>query len=289
MLEMLKSKKLFMLALTAILSIILLAACGTNKNGGGSTSGSDSGSSEGSGTTETAGNALETIKERDKLIVGVKYDTKLFGLKNPSSGEVEGFDIDIAKQLAKSILGDESKIELVEVTSKTRMPLLNKGDIDMIVATMTITEERKKEVDFTDVYFEAGQSLLVKKGSPIKSIEDLNSKTTVLAVKGSTSTDNIREMAPEAPVLEFENYAEAFTALKAGQGDTLTTDNSILLGMASEDNNYELVGGTFTDEPYGIAVKKGETELLDALNAALKELKENGEYDKIHDSWLNVE
>ncbi|BAQ10310.1 glutamine-binding protein [Bacillus sp. OxB-1] len=286
---MLKSKKLFMLALTAILSIILLAACGTNKNGGGSTSGSDSGSSEGSGTTETAGNALETIKERDKLIVGVKYDTKLFGLKNPSSGEVEGFDIDIAKQLAKSILGDESKIELVEVTSKTRMPLLNKGDIDMIVATMTITEERKKEVDFTDVYFEAGQSLLVKKGSPIKSIEDLNSKTTVLAVKGSTSTDNIREMAPEAPVLEFENYAEAFTALKAGQGDTLTTDNSILLGMASEDNNYELVGGTFTDEPYGIAVKKGETELLDALNAALKELKENGEYDKIHDSWLNVE
>ena len=286
---MLKSKKLFMLALTAILSIILLAACGTNKNEGGSASGSDSGSSEGSGATETAGNALETIKERDKLIVGVKYDTKLFGLKNPSSGEVEGFDIDIAKQLAKSILGDESKIELVEVTSKTRMPLLNKGDIDMIVATMTITEERKKEVDFTDVYFEAGQSLLVKKGSPIKSIEDLNSKTTVLAVKGSTSTDNIREMAPEAPVLEFENYAEAFTALKAGQGDTLTTDNSILLGMASEDNNYELVGGTFTDEPYGIAVKKGETELLEALNAALKELKENGEYDKIHDSWLNVE
>src|SRR5690606_1735896 len=107
--------------------------------------------------------------------------------------------------------------------------------------------------------------------------EDLNSKTTVLAVKGSTSTDNIREKAPEAPVLEFENYAEAFTALKAGQGDTLTTDNSILLGMASEDDNFELVGGTFTDEPYGIAVKKGETELLDALNAALKEMKENGE------------
>ncbi|MFS0574465.1 transporter substrate-binding domain-containing protein [Sporosarcina sp. 179-K 3D1 HS] len=283
---MLKSKKLLLLALTAILSIILLAACGTDKKEEGSTSGSDAGGSSGS---ETAGNALETIKERDKFVVGVKYDTKLFGLKNPSSGEVEGFDIDIAKQLAKAILGDESKIELVEVTSKTRMPLLNKGDIDAIVATMTITEERKKEVDFTDVYFEAGQSLLVKKGSPIKSIEDLNSKTTVLAVKGSTSTDNIREAAPEAPVLEFENYAEAFTALKAGQGDTLTTDNSILLGMASEDDNYELVGGTFTDEPYGIAVKKGETELLEALNAALKELKENGEYDKIYDTWLNVE
>ena len=91
---------------------------------------------------------LETIKERDKIVFGVKYDTKLFGLKNPTTGEVEGFDIDIAKQLAKEILGDETKVEFVEVTSKTRIPLLNKGDIDAIIATMTISEERKKEVDF---------------------------------------------------------------------------------------------------------------------------------------------
>ena len=83
----------------------------------------------------------------------MKYDTKLFGLKNPSSGEVEGFDIDVAKQLAKEILGDENKVEFMEVTSKTRIPLLNKGDIDAIIATMTVTEERKKEVDFTDSIF----------------------------------------------------------------------------------------------------------------------------------------
>lgn len=265
---MFKTKKMFRLVVIALMAVLVLAACGSTDEG---TSGKSSG---------------DNGKDSDKIVFGVKYDTKLFGLKNPTSGEVEGFDIDIAKQLAKEILGDESKVEFVEVTSKTRIPLLNKGDIDAIIATMTITEDRKKEVDFTEVYFEAGQSLLVKKGSPVQSIDDLTKDTTVLAVKGSTSTDNIRKAAPDAPVLEFENYAEAFTALKAGKGEALTTDNSILMGMASEDDSFELVGGTFTDEPYGIAVKKGNTELLDKLNKALETIHSNGEFDKVYDKWF---
>ncbi|AXI10721.1 transporter substrate-binding domain-containing protein [Oceanobacillus sp. 143] len=271
-----KLKRLSVLAVVALLSIILLAACGSS-------------SENASGDGEKGGNVLEDIKDRDKIIFGVKYDTRLFGLKDPASGEVEGFDIDIAKQIAKEIVGDETKVEFVEVTSKTRIPLLNKGDIDAIIATMTISEERKKEVDFSDVYFEAGQSLLVKKGSPIESVDDLTKDTTVLAVKGSTSTDNIREAAPDAQVLEFENYQEAFTALKSGQGDTLTTDNSILLGMASEDDSFELVGGTFTDEPYGVAVKKGQKELVDAINDALTAMKDNGKYDEIYNEWIDME
>lgn len=271
-------KKLILLTVAALMSVLLLAACGANKEV------ATTGSKEGS--TEQGGSILDTIKQRDKIVFGVKNDTKLFGLKDPATGEVSGFDIDIAKRIAKEILGDENKAEFVEVTSKTRIPLLNKGDIDAIVATMTITEERKKEVDFSNVYFEAGQSLLVKKGSPIQSNKDLTKDTTVLAVKGSTSTINIRKAAPDAPVLEFENYAEAFTALKAGQGVALTTDNAILLGMASEDNSFELVGGTFTDEPYGIAVKKGNTELVDAINGVLDTLKSNGEYDAIYKKWF---
>ncbi|WP_373232412.1 transporter substrate-binding domain-containing protein [Cohnella sp.] len=230
--------------------------------------------------------AIEDIKTRGKFVVGVKYDTNLFGLKDPGTGEVNGFDIDIAKAIAKNILGDETKIELVEVTSKTRIPMLNNGDIDAIVATMTITEERKKEVDFTDVYFNAGQSLLVKKGSPIQSIADLKKGVKVLGVKGSTSVKNIAEKAPEATVLQFENYQDAFTALKAGQGDTLTTDNAILYGMTQQDPNYIMVGGNFTDEPYGIAVKKGETEFAKTINELLTSMKASGEYDKIYEKWL---
>jgi len=268
-------KRFFTLALISLFAVLLLAACGgkDDKATGGSNDGKDKG-------------VMGQIEKRDKFIFGVKHDTRLFGLKNPSTGEVEGFDIDLAKALAKEILGDENKIEFKEVTSKTRIPMLNNGDIDAVIATMTISEERKKEVDFTDVYFEAGQSLLVKKGSKIKGLDDLKKGTKVLAVKGSTSAVNIREKAPETQVLEFENYAEAFTALKAGKGDALTTDDSILYGMADEDPSFGLVGGTFTDEPYGIAVKKGNTDLVDKLNEALKKIRESGEYDKIKSKWI---
>lgn len=274
---MFKKRNWFMLMLIAALTVVLVA-CGDDEE-----------SSDSEGSADSSASALETLKSNDKIVWGVKNDTKLFGLKNPSTGEVEGFDIDIAKEITAIILGDASKVEFKEVTSKTRIPMLNNGEIDAIVATMTITEERKKEVDFSDVYFEAGQSLLVKKGSKIQSIDDLDNSSKVLAVKGSTSAINIREKAPEAQVLEFENYAEAFTALKAGQGDTLTTDNSILYGMASEDNNYELVGGTFTDEPYGIAMKKGSDDFVKAVNDALAELKANGKYDEIYEKWIVLE
>lgn len=273
---MLKKKKWLKLSLLSLLAVILLAGCG---------GGNDSDKAEEGGGKNKEKDVLAQVKEKDKIVFGVKNDTRLFGLKNPSTGEVEGFDIDIAKALAAEILGDENKVEFKEVTSKTRMALLNNGDIDAIVATMTITEDRKKEVDFTDVYFDAGQSLLVKKGSDIKGIDNLKGKK-VLAVKGSTSSINIREKAPEAQVLEFENYSEAFAALKSGQGDALTTDDSILYGMADEDPSYGLVGGTFTEEPYGIAVKKGNAEFVEELNKALKSLKDSGKYDEIHDKWI---
>ncbi|MCX7571240.1 transporter substrate-binding domain-containing protein [Tumebacillus sp. DT12] len=270
-------KKAMSVLVISSMATFALVGCGS----------SDSGTKDGgSGSKTEAAGTLDAIKKRDKLIAGVRYDANLFGLKNPGTGNVEGFDIDIAKAVAKDILGDESKIELKEVTSKTRIPMLDKGDIDMIVATMTINEERKKQVNFSDVYFKAGQSLLVKKGSAIKSIDDLKKGTKVVAVKGSTSAKNIKEKAPETEVLEFENYAEAFTALKSGKGDTLTTDNAILMGMAAQDADYVLTGGEFTDEPYGIAVKKDDKAMTDAVNAALKKLKDNGEYNKIYKKWF---
>jgi len=226
------------------------------------------------------------IKEEPTIIWGVKYDTRLFGMMDIETRKVEGFDIDIAKAITKEILGENGKAEFVEVTSKTRIPLLKNGNIDAIIATMTITEDRKKEVDFSDIYFDAGQSLLVKKGSHIKDIKDLTSDDTVLAVKGSTSTINIRKHAPDANILELENYAEAFTALQSGQGQAMTTDNAILLGMASENDNYELTGGAFTNEPYGIAINKGQEAFLKEVNGALRKMHDNGTYNEIFEKWF---
>lgn len=229
---------------------------------------------------------LKQAQDNNEIIWGIKYDTRLFGMMNIETREVEGFDIDIAKALTEEMLGKDATATFVEVTSKTRIPLLKNGNINAIIATMTISEERKKQVDFSDVYFDAGQSLLVKKGSPITNVKDLDSSFTVLAVKGSTSAINIRAAAPEARILELENYAECFTALQSGQGDAMTTDNAILLGMASENNNYELVGGSFTEEPYGIAINKNQKNFTKAINDALKTIHENGIYDEIYKKWF---
>ena len=143
-----------------------------------------------------------------------------------------------------------------------------------------------KKNNFSLRYFAAGQSLLVKEGSPIKSIEDLNKDTNVLSVKGSTSEQNIREKAPDAPVQLYDDYAQAFSALKAGKGDVLTTDNAILMGMHKEDPSYVLVGGLFTEEPYGMILKKGDDDFTKYVNDFLKELQKNGTLDQLYNKWF---
>lgn len=233
-------------------------------------------------------NALAKIKQRDKVIVGVKYDTYLFGYKDPLDRQVKGFEIDLMKEFAKRLLGDEKKVEFKEVTSKTRIKLLQAGDVDVVVATMTITEQRKKQIDFTNVYFLAGQSLLVKKGSGIKSIQDLKGKK-VSTAKGAVSGKNIKKWVPEVNVEEYENYADALTALKSGKVDGLTTDDSILFGMERQNPDLEVVGGQFTKEPYGMGVRKGNHQLKNELNKFIEEIKQNGKYDEIYRKWFRRE
>ncbi|MCP0887242.1 transporter substrate-binding domain-containing protein [Ligilactobacillus sp. WILCCON 0076] len=232
-------------------------------------------------------NIYQADKKTKTITWGIKSDTRLFGLMNIKTGQSEGFDIDMAKALTKKIYGKNAKVKFVTTTITTKIPLLKNGNIDAVIAAMTITPERKEYVDFSTPYFNAGQSLLVKKGSSITSIKDLNKKNiTVLAVKGSTAVANIEKYAPKAKVLEYDDYGQAFTALKSGQGDAMTTDNGILYGIAKENKGYAVVGGTFTNEPYGIAVNKGQKQLLHAINKALAELKEDGTYARLANKWF---
>lgn len=230
----------------------------------------------------------ERIDEQKTPVLtwGVKADTNLFGYYNIESAQIEGFDVDIAKALTDEMTNSTGKAEFVEVTSKTRIPLLKNGKIDGILATMTITEEREKEVDFSDVYFNGGQSLLVHEDSEIESLEDLTEDHTVLAIKGSSSTQNMRELAPQVDVLDLENYSEGFVALQSGQGDALTTDNAILLGMIATNPDYRLAGSNFTDEPYGIAINKGQDEFHKRLEEALDTIQDNGVYDEVYAKWF---
>lgn len=237
---------------------------------------------------ENDSNILETIKKRGKLVVGVKYDTYLFGYKDPKDQQVKGFEVDLMKEFAKYLLGDEKKVEFKEVTSKTRIKLLDSKDVDVVAATMTITEQRKKQIDFTNVYFLAGQSLLVKKGSGIKGLNDLKGKV-VSTAKGATSGRNIKNLQPAVRVEEYENYADALTALKSGKVDAVTTDDSILFGMEQQNPDLEVVGGQFTKEPYGMGVHKDHKELTKELNKFLGEIKRNGKYDQLYRKWFRRE
>ncbi|HET7616399.1 MAG TPA: transporter substrate-binding domain-containing protein [Bacillales bacterium] len=265
---------LFMLVFTFSFA---LAGCGSS--GGSNTAGGDE-----------AKSTLQKIKDRGKLIAGVKYDVKLFGLKDPASGKIKGYDADLMRALAKHIFGEDKNIEDIlefkQVNSKTRFEMVNNGEVDMASATATVTPDREKKVDFSNIYFIAGQSLLVKKGSPIKSIDDLGPDTTVIAVKGSTSEKNIKEKAPDAPVQLFDDYAQAFSALKAGKGVTLTTDNAILLGMHKEDPNYVLTGGLFTDEPYGMIFRENDDRFRKYVNDFLNQMKESGKLAEIYKKWF---
>jgi putative glutamine transport system substrate-binding protein len=173
------------------------------------------------------------IMKTDRMNWGVKGDTKLMGLMNIKTGKLEGFDVEMAKEITKRVNPD-AKVVYTQITSGTRVPMLINGNIDAIIATMSVTPDRQKVVDFSQPYFNAGQSILVKKSSKYHNVKELNTpKARVLAVQGSTSIDEIKEFAPKAKVVGLQDYATALTALKAGQGDALTTDNGILYGMAA--------------------------------------------------------
>ncbi len=221
----------------------------------------------------------------DKRVrIGVKADTPPFGV---ASGDTYvGFDIDIAMAVAKQ-LGIE-QVEFVPVTSADRIKRLLHGDVDMVVASMTITRYREKKVDFTLPYFQDGEGLLVKKESPIASYLDLAGKT-VGCVKGSTSSYYMKQVAPDCATKVYANFDELMAGFDKDEVDAITTDTLILIGLmknAREPDAYRLAGDRFTTEPYGIAVPENQSRWRDALDSAIQELWENGRWQVICDSWF---
>lgn len=260
-----KRWKYLALVITSLLLAVTLSACGSKPL--------------------SAQNVYENDKKSKTVTWGVKADTKLIGLIDVKDGKEKGFEIDLAKAITKKMYGKNATAKFVTVTSQSRIPLLKNGNIDAIIATMTITPEREKILDFSNSYFDAGQSILVKNNSSVKKVQDLDGKT-VIGVVGSNSVQNVKKFAPKAQVLQLPDYAQALTALKSGQGDALTTDNVILAGMAVNNPGYKLQGKAFTTEPYGIGINKGQTEFKSAINKALKEVEADGTYNKLVIKWF---
>ncbi|MBM4434438.1 MAG: glutamate ABC transporter substrate-binding protein [Chloroflexi bacterium] len=229
-----------------------------------------------------------SIQTKGKLRVGTREDNVPFGLKNPATSKFEGFDVDIVREFAIAIFGNEAKadpdkfIEYVPVVSATRIPTLKDNKADVIAATFTINDERLKEIDFSTVYFRTGQKVMVKKdNATIKSVADLKDKT-VCTAKGSTSEKNIAAKNKDAKLLLLDSYAPCLIALQQGQADAISTDETILFGLVKQDPNTKIVGDYFSDEPYGIGVNKGRTVFVPFLNKVIADMIASGRWAEIY-------
>lgn len=234
-------------------------------------------------TQKKAMTPVDKIREKGVLTVGVKFDSKPFGFVE--NGEVKGLDIDIARKIAKNILDDENKIEFVEVTSENRISKLMNEEIDLIIATMTDTQERRYLVDFSTPYYVSGQAILCKNNSAVKSAANLSNYNTVL-VKGTTAEKTFRQYYRKSNVITVSNYKEGFEKVKNSKDTCLVADDAILQGFIMDNPGYQIFNKKLSQEPYAIAMRKGEEPLKNIVDYTVKSLEMSGELEQIKDKWI---
>ena len=248
---------------------LALAACGSDAGDTGSGSG-DSGSAGAGG-----------------LKIGIKFDQPGLGLKKGS--EYTGFDVDVAKYVAKELGTDAADITWVQAPSAQRETLISTGQVDMVVATYSITDARKEKVSFAGPYFVAGQDLLVRADDTSITGPDALKGKKLCSVTGSTSAQKVKDAYPGVQLQEFATYSECLPALANKGVDALTTDDTILAGFASQPEyagKFKVVGKPFSEEKYGIGLKKGDTATCEKVNAAITKMITDGSWQKALDANL---
>jgi polar amino acid transport system substrate-binding protein len=224
------------------------------------------------------------IKARGKLLAGVKYDTPPFGFLDDKN-QPAGFDIDLVRKIGEHL---GVPVELVKVTSPTRIPLLVSGNVDLVAASMTHTRERDKTIDFSITYYTGAQSLLVPKSSSINGLRDLDGKQ-VAVQQATTLEKNLAQAAPKAKIIAFKDYNSAWLALAQGRVDAFTGSLNILHGFAKNNDGFKIVGERFSLEPFGVGVRQGDSALRDEINFALQDLWTSGQYAELYRKWFGVD
>jgi ABC-type amino acid transport substrate-binding protein len=268
----------------AVLALVLglaLAGCGDDEESGG---GGEATSTPAAEVEKfDAGTPLGDIQEKGEIAIGVKYDVPPFGFNNPSSGKVEGFDVDLGQAIADK-LGVEPKF--IEAISDNRIPFLQDGTADVILSPMTINEERVGQIEFSDPYYIAKGRILVKEdNSEITGVDSLGGKNVCTAL-GSTYEATLKDQAPDAKLKLVDSYSECLESLQNGSVDAISTDDVILTGMIIQDDTLKLVGDELSQEPYGAGIKKGNTELQEFVNGVFSEYKDDGRYDETYEKWV---
>lgn len=240
------------------------------------------------------GSAVRRIRERGRLIAGVAADTLLLGARNPAkNGVIEGFDIDMVNAVAASIFDDfdpknpEDRVELRVITAADRIPFLEKDrSLDIVVRNMTVNCVRWQHVAFSQVYYDAGQKVLVGENTGIDSIDDLAGKR-ICAPKGTTSIENIQKIQPEAIPVESTDNSACMILFQNGEADGVSTDDTVLAGLAAQDPYAKVLKTEFlTQEPYGIAANLADVDLVRLINKTLEDMRRDGRWQKSYDFWL---
>ena len=229
---------------------------------------------------------IGAIRERGVLRVGVKVDVPRFGYLNPDTGVIEGMEIDLARAIAKDILNDADAVKLVSITAQTRGPMLDNGEIDIVIATFTITEERRKSFNFSRSYFTDELGYLVRRDSSVKRPENLNGKNVGVARAGTAKTaleDECARLGIDVTVSEYASYPEVKAALAGGTIDAFVVDKSILYGYM--DDACVLLDDGFNPQHYGIASALKNDKLAARIDSLLEKLEKSGELNTIYKKW----
>lgn len=239
----------------------------------------------GCGKKAPAKDDLNAIIQRDKLIVGIRNDAPPFGFKD-KDGFTVGYDADLAKLVAKAILGDEKKVEFVPVTASNRILKLNSGEVDCLIATMSITAQRQQILNFSSPYYMAGQAILVKNSSKASSLRDFSGKKLII-VFGSTSERNLRSNVPEVTIIGYKTYQEAYNALKAGKADGIVADDTILLGFSTNDKSVKILPKRYSKEPYAVVFRKDEasSNFNSKVDYIIENLQSSGKLNRLQEKW----
>jgi ABC-type amino acid transport substrate-binding protein len=264
-------KWLWAVALLALFGALVASGCGDG---------------DGDGAPEAqefpAGTTMAELQDNGEIVIGVKFDVPPFGFNNPQTGEVEGFDVDLGRYIADR-LGVEATFR--EATSDNRIPLLVDGTIDLILSTMTITEERDLEIDFSRPYYVANGDVLVPEGSDIRSLEDLNGNRVCTAL-GSTYQETIEREAPGADLRLIDRYSECLELIQNGSVDAVSTDDVILTGMVLQDDTLQILGLEYTTEPYGAGIPEGDAEFKRFIDETITEFIDDGTWQENYDEWV---
>lgn len=233
-----------------------------------------------------SGSTMAEIRERGSLVVGVSADTLLMSARDPFTGQIVGFDVDILHEVSRAIFGDPDRLQFRVITSAQRLEVLESGEVDLVARTFTITCGRWETIAFSAEYLHAGQKVLVAQGSEAQGLEDLGGQR--VCAPQSTTTLSRLEDYPEVEAVPAPTHSQCLALFQQGRVDAITGDDTILAGFAAQDPYAVVVGEAISDEPYGIGVPPANVDMVRFVNGVIEQLVADGTWQELYERWLGV-